>query len=436
MPSYDPNAGPEVSEGVPGKGSARTIILGSSFLGLVLAALALYLFIKSVESSRWDDLKRELDSMAETAKSIDPIRPVLRGTPLPGNAWTDYEAALGTPLSSTSIMSAMHFLEHQPTASREEVHSLVQRCSSRIEMFRRGVSRGACRIPRYWETGEGSRLVNNSFVHVLACHGRLLAESGQPMEGAEVLLDIAQFGSDWARNGDVSDSWTGAAIMGIGLREFKDLVSSGKFNKDEWQSLERQIQILDESFAGWVIVYRNDPLRWFSRMVPAEDLHSYFQKTFEVTNAKLDNQRFCFSDRLMIVDAFRSEMNSGRRLAEAFGSRWSDASRIQDQIYTERTTSGNPIIRNLYSILSVGESRPRDHIRECRAQLRLLWVAVHYRGTGEVLPLADPLGEVLHTRPSERGLMVWSVGPDGVDDGGEGDWKPGKGKDIVVEVEK
>jgi hypothetical protein len=76
-------------------------------------------------------------------------------------------------------------------------------------------------------------------------------------------------------------------------------------------------------------------------------------------------------------------------------------------------------------------SRP---VRERRAQLRLLRLAAHRKATGEVLALDDPFGTTLRHAVTPAGLKAWSVGEDGRDDGGAGDWEGRAGPDIVLEV--
>jgi hypothetical protein len=76
-------------------------------------------------------------------------------------------------------------------------------------------------------------------------------------------------------------------------------------------------------------------------------------------------------------------------------------------------------------MVMVGLSRSDRTSREGRAQLRLL--RVHHGGTGG---LDDPFGGKLLS----DGVRVWSVGADGVDGGGAGDWKPASTGDIVLKL--
>ncbi|HEV3026715.1 MAG TPA: hypothetical protein VG457_04040, partial [Planctomycetota bacterium] len=86
--------------------------------------------------------------------------------------------------------------------------------------------------------------------------------------------------------------------------------------------------------------------------------------------------------------------------------------------------------------------------RAQRAQIRLLRTVAYYKATGKLLELEDPFGGQLHFAKSGRRLSFWSVGPNGLDDGGiddgSGDWtlpKHGAGRpvhpppgDIVIEM--
>ena len=74
----------------------------------------------------------------------------------------------------------------------------------------------------------------------------------------------------------------------------------------------------------------------------------------------------------------------------------------------------------------------------------MLRTAVRYRATGEILELEDPFGTRLRHSEKDGRLKIWSIGADGVDNGGDnGGWlkwtkppnRPASDvKDIVLEV--
>jgi hypothetical protein len=63
-------------------------------------------------------------------------------------------------------------------------------------------------------------------------------------------------------------------------------------------------------------------------------------------------------------------------------------------------------------------------------------MALQQRDEGVLQPLDDPFGDKL--RWSQRGhiLKLWSIGGDGIDDGGLGDWATKGSRDIVLEVRR
>jgi hypothetical protein len=142
--------------------------------------------------------------------------------------------------------------------------------------------------------------------------------------------------------------------------------------------------------------------------------------------------RYGFSSRLMLADAFDRHLECMKRYADGDDKSWAELERIGKETDAEAQQSKNPIARIMIPGLRAANRAGRDR----RAQLRLLRVAAHYRATGEVLELDDPFGTKLRTSRSGDTLKIWSVGKDGVDDGGAGAWKPSAGKDIVLEVDR
>ena len=58
---------------------------------------------------------------------------------------------------------------------------------------------------------------------------------------------------------------------------------------------------------------------------------------------------------------------------------------------------------------------------------------MEYTLTGNVPDLEDPFGDTLRHAPSEDRLRIWSLGRDGQDNGGEGEWIPIE-PEIVIEI--
>jgi hypothetical protein len=139
--------------------------------------------------------------------------------------------------------------------------------------------------------------------------------------------------------------------------------------------------------------------------------------------------RFGYSTKIAAADAFFRADEQVRNLVDTEDRPWS-ASRL-NRGWVSRSPN-NPLYDQALRRLPTGPMTNRF----VHVVLRLLRVAAHFRATGEWIELADPLGDTLKHKVQGNALRAWSVGPDGVDDGGQGEWDPFKGKDIELEVER
>ena len=151
-----------------------------------------------------------------------------------------------------------------------------------------------------------------------------------------------------------------------------------------------------------------------------------------------DSWRYAFSSRIMGADALESFDADMAEASGATGKSWSQACAIYGQLEGRLKVQKNPIVNFFEAPLMASD---RNHRRGV-AFTRLLRTASHYRASGEILELEDPFGgRLLHAEKGGR-LKVWSVGPDGVDDGGDGGgwtrWTRAAGgaKDIVLDLSK
>ena len=114
---------------------------------------------------------------------------------------------------------------------------------------------------------------------------------------------------------------------------------------------------------------------------------------------------------------------------------WKDVLPEATRLEEEAKASKNPIVQSLVEKWGgYGSFVPEDRMsRKLRAHFRLLRAASEFRATGQVPVLEDPFGDKLCQSRSGGRLKIWSIGPDGVDDGGTGEWVR-TGKDIVLEL--
>src|SRR5689334_18527757 len=111
-----------MAEDEPRRHSRRALLLVGVLAALAIAGLGLFSYIKAVERRRWDEMRAECEAIAHTLDARDPVRPVLRGAPEPGNAWDDYAWAQSTTTNKGGH-HAGDYLSDRPGANRENAEA-------------------------------------------------------------------------------------------------------------------------------------------------------------------------------------------------------------------------------------------------------------------------------------------------------------------------
>jgi hypothetical protein len=416
-----------------GRVPIRLKVLCAIAIGIPFAVAGLFLWFKAVESRRWESMSRELERLAQTARSRDPRRPVLRGSPQPGNAWSDYEALFLAKPRPSVLRPAGEFLYQSHPPDRQKVEDLLKGYEYFLEALQRATQKSEAQRIVEWERGVPSLHNVGALGDYAVYQARRLRESGRVREAAELLLDAGQYGGDVGRNTCFVQVAMGAQVTARCLDELKDLVLSGACSQDDLRELSRELEILDQNLPKIGDAYVNTAMAWgflFLKLEKAEALE--FLTGDEIKAIKAIRWRYGDSDRLLLVDAFQKILSAARRLGEGAAGAWKEDRDVQSSVVRELETDTNPLVRSLRGGLAYVP--PGDSTRECLVRLRLLRMAVRFKVSGEVQKLGDPFGDTLLSSQNGRRLKVWSVGRDGVDDGGLGEWSTKKGKDIVLEV--
>jgi len=416
--------------------TVRTILMVAA-VAVLLIPPTIYFFVKSAEERAWSEMRRWCDQTAADLRSRPAERPVLRGTAVPGNAWDDYEEGLRSLPSQQALYPAGDYSQNLSDSAVDKVADLLQRHGSSIEALRRGAGRSYARRPMEWEHPPDRAFGRTQLYASLAtCRARFLVEEGRPREAMDLLLDVAQYGEDAALNGSIMDGIVGVAILSIPQDELQRMLVAGSLGRDDCRELVRTLELLDRGFP------REDLACAVDSMTSGFDYLHYgtiqaILARMEISNIPAPGWRYCFSDRLALVDAFRWERLWGQKMSAAAGGPWAAAREIWEHMAADRRVSPNPLLQKFSTLASVFDVPPvRSPYRERRAQLRLLRSAAAWLSSGEIAVLDDPYGDKIHVSSTGTHLKIWSVGADGVDDGGSGEWRSRSGKDIVLEVER
>ncbi len=421
-------------------GTARRWAIAAAVLLVAIGGLTvtLYFAIPSAEQRRWEGMREWCEKTAREVRARDPRRPVLRGEPVEGNAWDDYQAGFAAIASAKDLRATADLLDKDPKADAAKVRSLVQMHAPALDHIRLGASRSSARRRIDWENAGENMYPRPSdrLLTLAVCRARFLLEDGRAREGMDALVDAGQFAADHALNGAGFEGLHAISLLWYVQNELKGFLDSTALGKEDCRELARALEVMDRNFPREADAEAVGPMTegfLFLRKESLKEIMAHIGSTRPIKAT----WRYGFSERLVIVDAFETGVAVSRLTMKAAGKSWKEAIQIEDEINAEFRRPKNPLLRQFAEIQETLSNSPRRNMyRERRAQLRLLRTAAHFRATGELLALDDPYGDKIRASVTETRLKLWSVGCDGVDDGGTGSWDGRKGKDIVLEVDR
>jgi hypothetical protein len=412
-----------MTEPKPKRLSTRKIV--GIVAAVVVAVLLVSVFwIRSVTEHRWARFREEMKGRAERERARNPHRPVLRGSAEPGNAWDDYTLAIAEIKKLPDRTKLYDLVQRTPKADSALGAAMVERSPAVLDHLRRGASRSKSRNGFEWEKGfsmavpglqEGQQVVS-----LAVLRARALLDAGKPREAVGVLLDGAQFGRDRADDGPMITEMVGLAMVSIALDGVREVVASEGVNPEALADLDRGLEALEGGFPKHADCVRR------------EQLGMGLTFAGEGASGLLPGSSGMLPQKILFLDAFGRLQEAFDQYARVSEGSWSDCLTEGKRIEAETQKSWNPLLKMVVPAQTSSERMVRERL----AQLRLLRLATRYRRTGELLDLADPFGAKLKSAKGGDGMKLWSVGADGVDNGGAGEWRPKSGADIVLEARR
>jgi hypothetical protein len=386
-------------------------IIGVLLVTSFTCALGLWLWIRSVIDHTWAEMERKVYALQGEARSRSGVRPVVRGNPEPERAWKMYDDAI-------QASYGIRLLGDDETSFVDD--EALRAFAPALQMLRRGVQQSDGQRYRDWQHAETRKPVPR-LAHLALGEVRRLTKSHQSRAGVELLLDVIQFCGDAGRNGSWEDTVEADRWRGVALTQLKDLILRSSLSGQDLSEVGRELESVE-----WALPRLRDVL-----------LNSAMDQGFMVLDVARRGTllkdgdgkaswRFLFSERILIASAFDSELECMRLLAEADEKPWSESYAVQVRAMSQFASINNPILKRYAGWIANGAAPLLWVSRAQRAQIRLLRTVAHYKATGKVLELEDPFGGKLHFEKSGSRLSFWSVGPNGLDDGGvddgSGDW--------------
>ena len=409
-------------------------ILGALVLLLFLFVGGLWLWINAIADRQWDLADTR---MRELSRNGTENPPKLTDIPPVNEVEREFLAALLEAERRYPRLYPAHSLVrwqlNQETA--DEMLGLAHDFLERLYAGARRCAADPAQVPP-------PRIVklDSSFPSgILSCsvlRARRARQVGAPVQAAEAVLDLLQFTRYLSQVRPRRLRFELLNQLNYPLEELRDVLATAELTPAELAQIDRELEMVDQAMiwplhdleaqlADWLPY-----LRGFSRS--------------NLQDGALYRWRFLLPERLMKAEAFLWSDLHVRRVLECERKPYSRLVAEFQQIERDTAESKNPIIRDLTLFSEefggIGFRR--------QAELRVLRIAAHYRATGELLTVDDPYGTVLLHGETPTGMKFWSVGRDGLDDGGDrgttGLWTPstpvpGRAaprlpKDIVIDV--
>ncbi len=396
------------------------ILLG----GAVLAVAGSWAVFKALEAARWARLERRVSEIRAELDARCGPRPVLRGAPVPGNAWDEYVPAIDLA-SSMELTDEFGWLQAYAGSPSEpdfdRIRPTLTRYQPALDRMRSGTHRAESRRVQLHEREQfladwGGPWLQGAagLAYLGSCRARLLASEGKTGEATELLLDVAKFGQDVTNDGSLIAYNLGEDITRHALLGMEALLNRGRLSAEDARQMDRELGRLDSTFprlAPWLL----SRLDYFGSWA----LSGHLPEELRGIGCVMHGQRLepgwreLFSERLMKCAAFERSDGVVAQLLKTDELSYTAEFARRDRIWAELDQAKNWVFRAFAKTLP--SARP---LRGLRTRLRMVRGAAHYRATGEFLDLEDPLGTKLLRKVEGDRVRIWGVGENGSDDGG------------------
>jgi hypothetical protein len=382
-------------------------ILGAVVGAILLVFGALAIWIRSAESRRWDEMGKLAEELAVEAGRRDPTRPVLRGEPLPGDAWLLYAPPLKEWDEALAVAGRL-----RPEWKDEAVEAL-----------RRGVRRGSARNPygEDWARGQGQYPGDAMLAMAQAATDKSRAArlAGNLRSAALIALDTALFARDVQANGNFGLQEGAGQILLWTFDELHEILLACGPEGDTPRQIAEELGTLDRSLTRSGYAVLNEIAR------NGRSLHRGESWEWWGIDIGGGTWRQVFSGKIMAADGFTRLVNWIRRHLDGDDIPWGTNGQARDRFLWEVSVHSE---NGLLEASSHPECVWAAEQRPIHARLHLLRLAAHYLATGEVLQVPDPFGSTLPTSLEGATLRSWSIGS-AKDNSGKGEWK-----DLVLRV--
>jgi hypothetical protein len=402
-------------------------------VGLPLASVGTA--VPRIADGRWNDVERETWTRMCALQRASPRRPVLRGEPLPGNAWKDYEK-VGTLKFGESFYAIENFVSGKSERSREEILALMEPYLPLLNWVQAGTHRTEVLRIAPWNDSLPYGFSGWYATALGVCRARFLVEEGDIAGAVELLLDLMQYLGDLGRLGRGFSLSSAVHQRDRVVTELNAMMAVGLLNRDDLRRVVREMAVLEKSVPPFGTMMRDAAMFSALRVLRTQTVEKYLAE-LAIHDTKVPTWQFGFSQKLLMSRYADLEYRVAEGIAQGDGKPWAEARERTVRICDEATAARHP--------LYVWTWNPGGRVDWlgfqqayllCVAHFRLTRAAAEYLAEGKVPELDDPFGDKLLSAKAGLVMRIWSVGWDGIDQGGVGGWSGKNSPDIVLEVRR
>jgi hypothetical protein len=195
-----------------------------------------------------------------------------------------------------------------PTLDHDNLRDLVSTNAEPLRLLRLGLTR-QCVMPMDSALTDAAGSMNQlarmkRLVHLLAAEGRLREMENQPADAARSYVDAIRFGNEMSRGGFIITRLVGSACEAIGYAPLAKLAP--KLNPDEARAVLTNLDKLDAGRVTWTEVQRSErrfvryQLR--NRFNPILQVISWWQTRQAVQKAETKHKAMVARERLLAAE--------------------------------------------------------------------------------------------------------------------------------------
>jgi hypothetical protein len=395
---------------------------------LAAAGFLVSLVLRPIGGDTREALTKHVDELRTQAVLRQVPRSVLSGSADPGNAWDEYNIALNDTEAWRNDENGglfLRFVKGDTRLDPLDVERLAAGHAEAFAHFRRGAHRSQGEYPYNWDQGAQMALPSlrgcRRLAALAAFEAKIQADAGHAQDAIDILLDTSVFARDLAAGGPLLTHLLGLVVYSTAFEELRNVIVSGTLTTMQLADLGRRLEIVDHDFPNMSSALLVETMGVSSSM-----LHASEKGSLEWLDlSKQWGWRFAVTPGPSMLEAIEEKETFFHRAEEIEQMNFAEAKKRIEQVSAEVTSSHQPVPDLFRSLVSQ---------RETLAHLRLLRAATALIATGEMPVIADPFGENLLFKREGNESKIWSVGSDGVDQRGTGNWE-GR-PDILIELRK